>query len=67
MADSEQVTEDDVSVLAKVAGCNLSPEDRGAIAGNLSALRASIAAKAKTLPDDLAPVLTFDPRWQARK
>lgn len=67
MAASERYTEKDVAALAKVAGTSVSPENRKAIASNLSALRSGVLAKAKSMPEDLGPILMLDPRWGGRK
>jgi hypothetical protein len=67
MGNSDHYTEDDVTEFARVAGTTVSPENTRTIAANLSALRSGVLAKAKTLPDDLGPILTMDPRWGGRK
>ena len=65
MANSQPYSEEDIENLAKVAGSDVSPENRGAIAANLAGMRAAVLAKARTLPEDLGPILTMDPRWGA--
>lgn len=67
MADSQPYSEEDIENLAKVAGSNVSPENRGAIAANLAGMRAAVLTEARTLPEDLGPILTMDPRWRAKR
>jgi hypothetical protein len=67
MTDQGHYDEEDVVRIAKVAGSSVSPENAKSIAANLSALRVAVLRKARNLPDDLAPILVMDPRWEARK
>ena len=67
MADQRTCTEDDVVILAKVAGSDVSPENRSVIAANLAGMRAAVLAKARTLPEDLGPILMMEPRWRAER
>lgn len=67
MGNPEHYTEDDIIAFARVAGTTVSPENTRMIATNLSALRSGVLAKARTLPEDLGPILMMDPRWGGRK
>jgi hypothetical protein len=67
MTDQGRFDEEDVVRMAKAAGSTVLPENARKIAVNLSALRAAVLRKARGLPDDLAPILVMDPRWESRK
>jgi hypothetical protein len=67
MTDQGHYDEEDVVRVARVAGSSVSPENARAIAANLSALRTAVLRKARDLPEDLAPILVMDPRWEGRK